>query len=104
MTLDVQSGPTDGSELQLLLEHLPKAAKGDVLLLDRGYPARYLFAALQTKGIHFVVRMKPNWVQIKEFLKSPKWDIEVTMEVPAGYYERYKEQFPSMKRGLNADW
>ena len=38
MTLDVQTGHTDGSELQLLLKHLTKAEKGDILLLDRGYP------------------------------------------------------------------
>ena len=36
MTLDVQTGQTDGSELQLLLKHLPKVDKGDILLLGRG--------------------------------------------------------------------
>jgi len=39
MTLDVQPGPTDGSELQLLLKHLAKVDKGDILLMDRGSPA-----------------------------------------------------------------
>lgn len=100
MTLDVQPGPTDGSELQLLLKHLPKVEKGDILLLDRGYPARYLFSVLQSKGIGFVIRMKPYWVPVKQFMKSPKKDIEVIMEVPDGDYERYRKQFPSMKKRI----
>ena len=100
MTLDVQTGPTDGSELELLLKHLSKVQKGDILLLDRGYPARYLFSVLQSKGIDFVVRMKPNWVPVKEFVKSRKQDVEVILEVPDGDYERYKQQFPSMKKKI----
>jgi len=100
MTLDVQTGPTDGSELQLLLRHLSKVQKGDIILLDRGYPARYLFSALQSKGIDFVIRMKPYWLPVKEFVKSRKQDIEIMMEVPDGDYERYKQQFPSMKKKI----
>ena len=46
MTLEVQTGTIDGSKLELLLKHLSKVQKGDILLLDRGYPARYLFSAL----------------------------------------------------------
>jgi hypothetical protein len=42
MTLDVQSDHMDGSELQLLIRHLDKVKQGDILLLDRGYPSRYL--------------------------------------------------------------
>lgn len=100
MNLDVQTGPTDGSELQLLLRHLSKVQKGDIMLLDRGYPARYLFSVLQSKGVDFVVRMKPYWLPVKEFVKSRKQDVEITMEVPDGDYERYKQQFPSMKKKI----
>jgi hypothetical protein len=100
MTLDVQTGPTDGSELQLLVKHLSKTEKGDIILLDRGYPARYLFSALQSKGIDFIVRMKPYWLPVKQFVKSPKKEIEIVMEVPDGDYERYRQQFPSMKKRI----
>jgi hypothetical protein len=44
LTLDVQTGPTDGNEQNLLLKHLPKVERGDILLLDRGYPGTALFA------------------------------------------------------------
>ena len=94
MTLDVQTDHGDGSELQLLLRHLPKAEKGDIFLLDRGYPSRYLFSIMESLGIHYVVRIKPNWVPVKKFMKTRKQDIVVTMEVPDGDYERYRQQYP----------
>ena len=100
MTLDVQTDHGDGSELQLLLRHLPKAEKGDIFLMDRGYPSRYLFSILESLGIHYVVRMKPNWVPVKKFMKSRKQDIVVTMEVPDGDYERYLQQYPGMKKTI----
>jgi len=98
LTLDVQTDHMDASELQLLLRHLSKVGKGDILLLDRGYPARYMFSILQSKGSHYIVRMKPNWVPIKEFVKSRKQEMIVTMEVPDGDFERYRQMFPSMRK------
>ena len=98
LTLDVQTDHMDASELQLLLRHLNKVEKDDILLLDRGYPARYMFSILQSKGSHFIVRMKPNWLPVKEFVKSRKQDMTITMEVPDGDFERYRQQFPSMKK------
>lgn len=98
MTLDVQTGPTDGSEMDLLLRHLPKVDRGDILLLDRGYPSTALFSVLQSKGIHFLVRMKQNWLGVKEFMASRKRDTTVTFEVSEKYYESYREQFSTMKK------
>ena len=57
-----------------------------------------MFSILQSKGSHFIVRMKPNRVPVKEFLKSRKQDMTITMEVPDGDYERYRQQFPKMSR------
>ncbi len=60
LNLDLQMGETDGSELQLLLKHLPKIDKGCIVILDLGYPGHYLFSILVSKGSHLIVRMKPN--------------------------------------------
>jgi len=100
MTLDVQTDHGDGSELQLLLKHPSKAKKSDIFLLDRGYPSRYIFSIMESLGIHYVVRMKPNWVPVKKFMKSRKQDIVVTMEVPDGDYERFRQQYPGMKKTI----
>jgi hypothetical protein len=100
MTLDVQIGHGDGSELQLLLKHLSKVRQGNILIMDRGYPSRYLFSILASLGVHFVVRMKQNWIPVKKFIKSRKQDIVVSMEVPDGDYERYGQQYPGLKKTI----
>jgi hypothetical protein len=99
LTLDVQTGPTDGNEQDLLLKHLPKVERGDILLLDRGYPGTALFSGLQSKGIHFIVRMKQNWLPVKEFMASRKRDTIVTLTAPDKYYDSYKEQVPFDEKG-----
>ena len=70
VNLDVQTDHMDASELQLLLRHLNKVEKDDILLLDRGYPARYLFSVLQSKGSHFIVRMKTELAAGKRIYKE----------------------------------
>lgn len=39
------------------VEHLEKLKVGDVLLLDRGYQARWFVAVLNQAGIHFCMRV-----------------------------------------------
>lgn len=98
LTLDVQCDHMDASEPQLLLNHLSKVSKGDILLLDRGYPSKYLFSLLISKGIHFVSRMASNWLPVKDFKESRHEDTEITLEVPEGDFIKYKALYPSMKR------
>ena len=100
LTLDVQTGPTDGSEQELLLKHLRKVERGNILLLDRGYPGTALFSGLPSKGIHFIVRMREHWLPVKEFRASRKRDTIVTMTVPDKYFESYKQQLPSVKKEI----
>jgi hypothetical protein len=88
----------DASEPQLLLNHLSKVSKGDILLLDRGYPSKYLFSLLMSKGIHFVSRMASNWLPVKDFKESNQQDIELMLEVPEGDLIKYKALYSSMKR------
>ena len=100
LTLDVQTGPTDGNEQELLLKHLPKVERGDILLLDRGYPGTALFAGLQSRGIHFIVRMREHWLPVKEFKASRKRDTIVNLTVPDKYYESFRQEFPTMKKEI----
>jgi len=91
LTLDVQTGPTDGNEQDLLLKHLPKVERGDILLLDRGYPGTALFAGLQSMGIQFIVRMREHWLPVREFRASRKRDTIVTLTVPDKYYDSFRQ-------------
>jgi hypothetical protein len=73
VTLDAQLAPYASSERDLLLAHLGRVKRGDLLLLDRGYPCFWLLFLLKAKGIEFCVRMKENWwLSVEEFLKSGK--------------------------------
>ena len=83
VTIDAQIAPYAASEIELLSKHLDKAKKGDLLLLDRGYPSFWLLFMLQAKGIEFCVRLKDNWwVKVKEFSESGKKERIVSFILP----------------------
>ena len=71
MTLAAKLYTPDVGERQMLFEHLDKLRRNDLLLLDRGYPASWLFAALLQRGLHFCVRVDSlNFKVIKQFVRS----------------------------------
>lgn len=51
--------------------YLDKLSPGDVLLLDRGYPASWLINLLNERGILFVMRcdtISSGWRALREFM------------------------------------
>jgi Transposase DDE domain len=71
VAIDAQIDRYDSSERDLLMKHLEFVKKGDLLLLDRGYPCFWLLFLLIAKEIGFCVRLKDNWwVEVNEFVKS----------------------------------
>ena len=53
--------------------------RGDLLILDRGYPASWLVQALAQRGIDFIIRCDSTqgWDAARRFLRSDKrecWD------------------------------
>lgn len=58
-------------ERQMMFEHLDVLQPDDVLVLDRGYPARWLIAHLTQKGIPFCMRVDDSgFVAVRDFLRS----------------------------------
>ena len=83
VTIDAQIAPYAASEKELLSKHLDKVKKGDLLLLDRGYPSFLLLFMLQAKGIEFCVRLKDNWwLKVKEFSESDEKERIVSFTLP----------------------
>jgi hypothetical protein len=83
VTLDAQLAPYDYSERDLLNRHIPFLKKGDLLLLDRGYPSITLFYILKYLGVDFCVRMKEDWwLTVKEFAESGEKDRIVKFNLP----------------------
>lgn len=70
-------------ERQMLFEHLQKLGPQDLLVLDRGYPARWLIASLVQRGIHFCMRVdQTGFVVVKNFLRSDAMEQIVTIGKP----------------------
>lgn len=71
MTLAASLYSNETGERQMLFEHLEKLAADDLLVLDRGYPARWLIAHLTQCGRHFCMRVDASgFTVVKTFLRS----------------------------------
>ena len=66
-----------------MFEYLEYLSPGDLLLLDRGYPARRLIAHLTQHGIPFCVRAdNSGFNAVKSFLRSDLSETVVTLPEP----------------------
>lgn len=62
--------PYATDERSLLLSLLPSLGADDLLLLDRGFPARWPFAYLHQQGIPFLARLdQTGWPAVETFLR-----------------------------------
>ena len=96
VTIDAQLAPYSSSERDLLYQHLTKVEKGDLLLLDRGYPSIAILFLLTSIGVDFCVRMKEDWwLQVKKFSKSGNREQIVDFELPKKDQKLF-EQYPHM--------
>jgi hypothetical protein len=68
-------GRYQDSERALLVQLLPHLAQDDLLVMDRGFPAVWLFAYLAQLGRGFLARIDgANWPEVKTFLRSGRHD------------------------------
>ncbi|MEO7493417.1 MAG: IS4 family transposase [Massilia sp.] len=75
-----------GNERQMLFQHLDRLGPGDLLLMDRGYPCRWLPAALSQRGVGFCMRIERSgnagFACVREFLRSGLAEAVVTLNAP----------------------
>ena len=96
ITLDARIAPYSDSESSLLDKHLESMLRNDLLLLDRGYPSFKLIFKLQSRGIHFCMRMKTNWWKtVDEFTCSDKQETIIKVKLPKKDYRELND-FPEM--------
>ena len=70
-------------ERQMLFEHLESLRTDDLLVLDRGYPAQWLVAALLQRGIAFAMRVDATgFAEVRRFLRSGQAEAVVTLAPP----------------------
>lgn len=86
MTLAATLYDTSVGERQMLFEHFDKLRVDDVLLLDRGYPSRWLVAALNHAGINFCMRVdhsdKGGFECVRNFIRSNDAEAIVKLSAP----------------------
>jgi len=85
LVIDAQIAPfkSKNGERALLSRHIEKLEKGDLLLLDRGYPSLLLFFHLMAMGVDFCVRMKGSWwKQVRSFKESNETERTVAFLLP----------------------
>ena len=83
MTLSAELYNASVGERQMLFEHLHKLKADDLLVLDRGYPARWLIAHLTQRCIHFCMRVdQTGFVAVKAFLRSGATEQIITIGKP----------------------
>lgn len=74
------------SERAMLANALDKLSPGDVLLLDRGYPASWLINLLLARGIHFVIRCDTRsggWRNLRQFIRGDQGEAQITLSAPS---------------------
>nr|WP_308605778.1 transposase [Massilia sp. DJPM01] len=71
-------------ERQFLLEHLDLLSPDDLLLLDRGYPCRWLVAVLNHRAIKFCMRVDnaSGFTCVRTFMHSKALEQVVTLPAP----------------------
>ncbi len=83
MTLSAELYNASVGERQMLFEHLAKLNPNDILVLDRGYPARWLIAHLTQRGIHFCMRVDlTGFVAVQQFIRSGATEDIITIRAP----------------------
>ena len=85
LTLHAAVYGAEGSERQMLVEALDLLGPHDVLVLDRGYPAAWLVALLNERGIRFCMRCDNDsgWSALSTFMRSGATEAWVTLRPPS---------------------
>ena len=71
VTVEALIGPLNAGEREYAACHFEKIGPGDLALLDRGYPAFWLFALISSKDADFCARVPVGvWGVVDEFVAS----------------------------------
>ena len=82
LTVDAIISPKAIGERELAAQHFQKLTPKDLVLLDRGYPAYWLFKLIQSKKANFCVRVSnKGWKVVRKFVNSGKLEKVVSLPV-----------------------
>jgi hypothetical protein len=71
ITVDAIIAPKKNGERELAAQHMLNAMPGDLILLDRGYPAWWLFQLILSMNANFCARIScTKWKAVRKFFRS----------------------------------
>jgi hypothetical protein len=80
VTVDACIGPNAYGERAMAEHHLSQISEGDLILLDRGYPAFWFFMATHARGSDFCARLNVSqWKSVRRFITSGKQEQGITL-------------------------
>ena len=84
ITIEASLAPNAQGERELAHKHLARIGTGDLVLLDRGYPAYWFFAAIRQQGADFCARLNVSqWQTAQEFVASGQQEAIITPSLTA---------------------
>jgi len=91
IVVDALIRPKEQGERLLAAEHMQQVKAGDLILLDRGYPAFWLFLFILSKQAHFCARVKTSWTEVRKFRNSGKKEKIITLHPSLASIEQCKK-------------
>ncbi len=80
VTVDAIINPYHVGERELMKHHLLKLLPNDLLLLDRGYPAFWIFSLILSLDGNFCARISRRWNIIKDFIDSGQRETIISLQ------------------------
>jgi hypothetical protein len=92
ITVDAIISPKVTGERELCESHFLRLMPNDLVLLDRGYPAYWLFNLIMSWGGNFCARVQVDkWIPIKKFFRSGKLQKTIHLKAPASSIAKCSE-------------
>lgn len=92
VTVDAVIGPKRKGERELAEKHLLNLMPGDLILLDRGYPAFWLFSLIFSLNADFCARVScTGWKVVKKFFNSGRNEKIITLHAPYSSIAKCRE-------------
>jgi len=80
-------------ERDMLVEQLAELKRDDLLVLDRGYPAYWLFALLNQRGHAFCMRLSASFnAAVKRFVASGRTSTNMTITPDQAQHQAFKQR------------
>lgn len=83
ITVDAIISPKRVGERELAADHCVNLVPNDLVLMDRGYPAWWLFALVLSKDAQFCARISSTWQIVRCFLASGQKEQVLLLPAPA---------------------